>query len=172
VTDEYDAPAKLQLTPTASDANIRLQLAMQAKMLASAITETPRTVGELSECDQRLLFDMMLMGLACEQKIDIALWEQSMMGFASTLLFLSPGELAPGWVRLRHHQCRDVMSDRALQWINLLDAMSRRQAGRLIAHTESLLDKRDIHLDCFFPADCKGDGDNRTTGLQAGTSAI
>lgn len=95
-----------------------------------------------------------------------------MMGFASTLLFLSPGELAPGWVRLRHHQCRDVMSDRALQWINLLDAMSRRQAGRLIAHTESLLDKRDIHLDCFFPADCKRDGDNRTTGLQAGTSAI
>jgi len=144
VSEEYDAPAKLKLTPTSSEANVLLQLAMQAKMLASAITEPQPKEGELTAFDQRLLFDVMSFGLACEQRIDIALWEESMMGFAGALLFLSPEELAPVWVRLSQHQCRDVASDRALQWINLLDALSRRQAGRVIVLTESLLDGRDM----------------------------
>ena len=141
VIGDFASRTPLNLTETGIVPNPLVSLARQAKVLSTAITD-PGNHASLTDFDRRLLFDLLSIRLACENRIDIALWEESLMGFAGTLLFLSPGELRPVWEILSDHQCGDSESLQAKRWLMLLDALSRRDMGELAALSETLLQGR------------------------------
>ncbi len=132
---------QLNLTETGIVQNPLVALVRQAKVLSTAITD-PGNNESLTDFDRRLLFDLQSIRLACENRIDISLWEESLMGFAGTLLFLSPGELPPVWEILSEHQCDDAESLQAKRWLMLLEALSQRHMDRLTVLSDELLQGR------------------------------
>ena len=66
------------------------------------------------------------------------------MRFARNLPFLSADELIPVWARLRAQECQDDTSRRSLLWIDLLEAVSRREMTIVSIAADELLSVTDL----------------------------
>ncbi len=143
VSGNYKPLETLTLTPTENDPNYFVQIALDAKLIRAQIL-SPDPGSSFVLFDNKLPHELRSITFSCNARISYQTWQNSVLTFVNAMSFLSPEELAPVWSFLRQQRCKDDEAELVEHWIDMLDAINRKQMAAIIVAADELLESKTL----------------------------